>query len=104
LKAVELDPSLAEGHTSLAPIPYHAWDFEGALKELAIAIELKPGYATAHHWCSNCLLKVGFVEDSLEEIERARVGSVFPPNQHHPLSVAKFTISASVKVLASVPN
>ncbi|PWT87219.1 MAG: hypothetical protein C5B55_15155 [Blastocatellia bacterium] len=53
-KALELDESLAEAHAALGLyLSNYAWDAVGAEKELRRAIELKPNYATAHHWLGN---------------------------------------------------
>jgi TolB-like protein/DNA-binding winged helix-turn-helix (wHTH) protein/Tfp pilus assembly protein PilF len=51
LKAIELDSSLGEAHTSLAfCMRSFDWNLDGAEEEFHKAIELNPGYATAHHW------------------------------------------------------
>ncbi|HLE62428.1 MAG TPA: winged helix-turn-helix domain-containing protein, partial [Pyrinomonadaceae bacterium] len=53
IKAVELDPTLAEPHTSWAYARlYYDWDWPGAEREFAEAISLNPNYSTAHHWYS----------------------------------------------------
>jgi TolB-like protein/DNA-binding winged helix-turn-helix (wHTH) protein len=51
IKALELDSTLGEAHNSLAfVLDGFDWDFDSAGKEFQRAIELNPGYATAHHW------------------------------------------------------
>ena len=51
LRALDLDDSLAEAHTSLAFVKAnYDWDFPGAEKEFQRAIALNPNYATAHQW------------------------------------------------------
>src|SRR5207302_3378721 len=50
LEAVALDESLAEGHTSLAIVAEHDFDWAAAEHEYKRAIDLGPGYATGHHW------------------------------------------------------
>jgi TolB-like protein/DNA-binding winged helix-turn-helix (wHTH) protein/Tfp pilus assembly protein PilF len=71
-KAVELDPSLAEAHTSLAVIAQnYDWDWKTAESEYRRAIELDPNYATAHHWYAEVLALVGRFPESEQEIERA---------------------------------
>lgn len=51
LKAIELDDSLAEAHTTLADtLFYYDWDWAGAEREFKRAIELNPNYATAYQW------------------------------------------------------
>ncbi|MBS1842385.1 MAG: winged helix-turn-helix domain-containing protein [Acidobacteria bacterium] len=72
-KATQLDPNLAEAHTSLAVIAQNFdWDWATAEKEYRRAIELDPNYATAHHWYAEELALVGRFDESLAEIERAR--------------------------------
>jgi adenylate cyclase len=78
-RAVELDENLPEAHVSLAPIHYHDWDFNGALKELRKAIELKPGLATAHHWYAIGLKTVGRAEEAITEILHARELDPYSP-------------------------
>ena len=48
-KALEIDPGLAEAHTSLALATMYDYDFAGAERGFERAIELNPRYATAHH-------------------------------------------------------
>jgi TolB-like protein len=51
MKALELDDTLAEAHTSLALVKMsYDWDWPGAEREFKRALELNPNYATAHHW------------------------------------------------------
>jgi hypothetical protein len=53
LKALELDPNMAEGHTSLGIVKLtYEWDFPGAEEEFKRPIVLNPNYATTHHFCS----------------------------------------------------
>jgi DNA-binding winged helix-turn-helix (wHTH) protein/TolB-like protein/Flp pilus assembly protein TadD len=85
LKAVELDDSLAEAHTSLAFLRWQglhaspasaasdAGDYLSSIEaEFRRAIELDPNYPTARHWYSNFLVSQGRLGESLEQIERAR--------------------------------
>src|SRR5271168_154262 len=71
-KAIELDPSLAEAHAS-AGMLWAIWDFDWAEseKELKRAIELRPGYASAHHWYATCLSALGRTAAAAEEIRCA---------------------------------
>jgi TolB-like protein len=72
LRAIELDDSLAEAHTSLADILYvYDYDWEGAEREFRRAIQLNPSYPNAHHWYSVYLVLRGRKDESLREIERA---------------------------------
>jgi TolB-like protein/DNA-binding winged helix-turn-helix (wHTH) protein/Tfp pilus assembly protein PilF len=73
LKALELDDSLAEAHTSLALIAQnYDWDWQTAEKEYRRAIQLNANYATAHHWYAEFLAYQGRFDEALMESERAR--------------------------------
>jgi len=72
LKALELDKTLAEAHTSLASIKEdYDWDWQGAESEYEQALELNANYATAHHWYSNFLASLGRVDQAIEEVKKA---------------------------------
>jgi TolB-like protein/lipoprotein NlpI len=72
-KALELDDTLAEAHTSLANV-LHGYDFdlEQSLKEFERAIELNPNYATAHHWYGENLGAMGRFDEAITELKRAQ--------------------------------
>jgi eukaryotic-like serine/threonine-protein kinase len=72
LKALELDDSLAEAHTSLATILVNEWDWGGAAKEFERSIELNPGYATARHWYAFYLTALGRLDEAIREGQRAQ--------------------------------
>ncbi|MGA9472101.1 MAG: winged helix-turn-helix domain-containing protein [Terriglobales bacterium] len=73
LKALELDSSLAEAHTSLALITENFdFDWPKAEQEYRRAIELNPSYATAHQWYAEYLALLGRFDEALAESERAR--------------------------------
>jgi serine/threonine protein kinase/tetratricopeptide (TPR) repeat protein len=72
LKALELDNTLAEAHSSLASVKSLDWDWEGAEREYKQAIELNPGYATAHHMYSGFLSTMARHEEAITEIKLAR--------------------------------
>src|SRR6267378_6255737 len=55
LRALEIDPGLAEAHASLGLISLYDFDWQTALKEFRAAIELKPDYATAHKFYGQAL-------------------------------------------------
>ena len=73
LKALAIDDTLAEAHTSLALIAEnYDYDWKTAEKEFRRAIELNPDYATAHQWYAEYLSWQGRFEEALVESERAR--------------------------------
>ena len=60
MRAIELDPELAEAHTSLADIHLHFdWRWDAAGREYRRAIECNPGYALGYHWYANLLAATG---------------------------------------------
>jgi tetratricopeptide (TPR) repeat protein len=70
-KALELDDTVAEAHTSLAQVALYDRDWSYAEKEFRRAIELDPRYANAHHWYSHYLLAIGRTTESLAESRSA---------------------------------
>ena len=71
-KALVLDASLGEAHASLAyALDLYGWDWVAAETEYKQAIQLNPGYATAHQWYSWHLFMVGRDDDALNELRRA---------------------------------
>jgi len=73
-KALALDPTLAEAHTSLAAVKIlHDWDWAGAEREFQRALELNPNFAQAHHWYGNLLLgPEGRHDEAIAELQRAQ--------------------------------
>lgn len=73
LRALALNDTLAEAHTSLALIAEnYDYDWATAEKEFQRAIQLNPDYATAHQWYAEYLSWQGRFEEALAESERAR--------------------------------
>jgi TolB-like protein len=71
-KALSLDASLAEPHTTLGlAMLQFDYDFAGAEREYKRAIELNPNYATAHQWYGELLACAGRFEESSAEFRRA---------------------------------
>jgi TolB-like protein/DNA-binding winged helix-turn-helix (wHTH) protein/Flp pilus assembly protein TadD len=72
IKALELDSSLGEAHNSLAfCLDGFDWDFPSAGKEFQRALELNPGYATAHHWYAWHLSLLGRYDEAIAEMRKA---------------------------------
>jgi tetratricopeptide (TPR) repeat protein len=72
-KAIELDPSLAEAHNSLAfGSFYWMWDANTAEREFRRALTLDPNYVLAHHWYATFLHALGRTDEALREINRAQ--------------------------------
>jgi TolB-like protein/Tfp pilus assembly protein PilF len=70
-RALQLDSSLSEAHTSLAYVYSNLWQWEQAEEEFKRAIKLDPNYPTAHHWYSLYLRNVGRFDEGMTEIKRA---------------------------------
>jgi TolB-like protein/Tfp pilus assembly protein PilF len=71
-KALELDDTLAEAHTSLASVLTDELDFEQSAKEYERAIQLNPNYATARQWLAyGPLVALGEFDRAIAEGERA---------------------------------
>ena len=72
-KALELDQTLSEAHTSLAfTLDGFDWDLQGAGQEFQRAIELNPGYATAHHWYGWHLALFRKNDEAIAEMRKAQ--------------------------------
>lgn len=72
LKAIALDPTLAEAHTSLGFIRFlydRAW--VEAESEFRQSIALNQNYPTAHQFYSDYLKAMGRLEEALSEVRRA---------------------------------
>jgi TolB-like protein/Tfp pilus assembly protein PilF len=73
LKALEMDDTVAEAHTSLASVSMiYDWNWSLAEKEFRRAIELDPNYATAHHWYAFYCASQARTEDAVAEIRIAQ--------------------------------
>jgi tetratricopeptide (TPR) repeat protein len=73
MQALALDETLAEAHTSLAAVLMnYEWDWAAAEGRFKRAIELNPGYPTAHHWYALLLVWTGRSDEAIAEIARSR--------------------------------
>src|SRR5262245_2936050 len=71
-RALELDPDLAQGYTSLAcALQYYDWDWKKADEAFRRAIALHPGYATARQWYADFLTGLGRFDEAFAEARRA---------------------------------
>jgi tRNA A-37 threonylcarbamoyl transferase component Bud32/tetratricopeptide (TPR) repeat protein len=71
LRAIELDPNLAEPHASLGYLAgVFEWDWPTAQRELMTAMKLNPEYAWAPHWYG-VLAAHRSLEESLQYVTRA---------------------------------
>ncbi len=71
-KALELDDTLPEAHTSLACVYFwYDWDWQAAEREFRRAIDLNPNYAPAHTYYGWYLIWMGRADEGLAENRRA---------------------------------
>ena len=73
VKALEMDETLAEAHTSLAFIKFR-WDRDRveAEREFQLAIKYKPAYAPAHQWYSSYLVALERFDEAVAEARRTQ--------------------------------
>ena len=71
-KALALDETLAEPHTTLASLFEDDWDWTNAEKEYRRALELNPNYVTGHQWYGEFLVETGRFNDGLNELKKAQ--------------------------------
>ena len=73
LRALHVDDSLGEAHTSLGYVNTNSRQFGEAEKEFKRGIELNPNYPTAHHWYGLPYLSMlGRLDEATAEIKRAQ--------------------------------
>jgi TolB-like protein/tetratricopeptide (TPR) repeat protein len=71
-KAIEINDSLAEAHTSLGELTVHfQCDLKTGAHELKTALALNPAYTRAHHAWSHYWVSAGNIERSFEASRRA---------------------------------
>lgn len=96
-KAIALDERLSEAHAALGFVKgFHEWDWAGAEKEFARALELNPHSADAHSWyAAAVLLPRGELERANREFARALE---LDPQAPATSFIAAFTLLASGRI------
>jgi TolB-like protein/Tfp pilus assembly protein PilF len=70
--ALQIDDALAEAHAALGYVTLvYDWDWRGAERALRRAIELNPGYASAHQWQGELLMGLNRPEEATQAFRRA---------------------------------
>jgi len=95
-RAIEIDDSLGEAHTSLGYANLCLWNWAEAEKELKRGIDLNPNYATAHKFYANYLSDMGRFDEALAEFRRAQ--------ELEPLSLIISANVAEVYLTKEDPN
>lgn len=115
LRALELDPTLAEAQTSIAHITaFFEWDVVAAEEAFKRAIELDPGYAFSYHWYALLLAALGRHDEALAAEHKAReleplsliinknVGTILYYGRRHTESLAEY--EAALKLDPDYPR
>jgi tetratricopeptide (TPR) repeat protein len=71
-RALAIDDQLGEAYTAQAAVFEIAWDWENAERTLLEALELNPGYATAHQWYGELLAQLQRFDEAVAQLETAR--------------------------------
>ena len=71
-RALQIDDSLAEAHTSSALTYKYLWRWSEAEQEFKRAISLNPNYPTAHHWFVLYFYTTRQFDYAMREIKRAQ--------------------------------
>ncbi|MFN2530876.1 MAG: winged helix-turn-helix domain-containing protein [Pyrinomonadaceae bacterium] len=73
MKALDIDETLAEAHTSLAFLKFRwEWDRVETEREFQEALRLKPSYAPAHQWYSSFLVAVERFDEAIAEAKHTQ--------------------------------
>jgi Tfp pilus assembly protein PilF len=70
-RALTIDESSGEAHASLAYLRMLQWKWGESERGFERALQLNPGYASAHHWYGNLLATVGRPEQAVSEMQKA---------------------------------
>ena len=71
MRALALDSTLAEAHTSLAHVLLHEWRWNESEAEFRRALELDPEQAATYHWYALALTSVGKLDQAVAMMQRA---------------------------------
>jgi eukaryotic-like serine/threonine-protein kinase len=83
LKALDLDPTLAEAQAANAFVSWmHDHDWDAAQRGFQRAIQLNPDYAPAHQWYSYLLSTLGRHDEAIASIEQAQRLDPLSPMMH----------------------
>ena len=71
IRALQIDPSLAEAHATLGYVRHYDWEWEAAEDSFRRAIALSPSYPLARIWYANLLSGRGRVDEALAQVTTA---------------------------------
>jgi TolB-like protein/DNA-binding winged helix-turn-helix (wHTH) protein/Tfp pilus assembly protein PilF len=90
LKALQLDDTLAEAHTTMAWLSHGEWDWAAARKQLQRAIALDPNNSRAHQSYGYHLAIMGQFDQAVAEMNRALMLDPFSGNKHNSFGAALY--------------
>ena len=72
-KALDMNPALAEGHTSAALVHlFYDWDWQATERDLARSLDLNPGSSITHLMAGHYLSVVGRFDEAIAEVLQAQ--------------------------------
>ena len=87
-KAIELDSSSADAHSTLGEIRMHRfWDWTMAEKEIRTSVSLSPNSAESHGSLCGVLARLGRLDEALKECE---IAQQLDPSRDHMFDVLYF--------------
>jgi len=99
-RALMLNPDLAEAHTTLAyALAIYDWDWQASEREFRRAIELNPGYATAHKWYRDMLTAMGRFDEALAAAQRAAGLDPRSPNVRTIVAISHWVLGQEEEAL-----
>jgi serine/threonine protein kinase/tetratricopeptide (TPR) repeat protein len=70
--ALQLDPDLAEAHTSSAAVLWlYDWQWDNAQSEFQLSLDLGPAYPTANHWYAEYAMTMGRYEEAMVRMKNS---------------------------------
>jgi TolB-like protein/Tfp pilus assembly protein PilF len=71
--ALQLDPNLAEAHSSLAAVLWlHDWQWQEAETEFKRSLELCPSYPTVNHWYAEYVMTMGRHGEAMARMKKTQ--------------------------------
>jgi tetratricopeptide (TPR) repeat protein len=90
-RAVQLDPNLAEVHTTLAAVNFlYRWDWPGTEREIKRAIELDPSWAETHGIYSIYLRTMHRFDEALREAKSSQELDPLSPQQKSAIAAVQY--------------
>jgi serine/threonine-protein kinase len=68
IRALQIDPALAEAHATLGYVRHYDWEWDAAEKSFRRALELNPSYALGRIWYANLLSSRGRSDEAIAQV------------------------------------